>query len=485
MAAEGAGSPLHVSFLWTAHNAAPVAPSPGGLLTCVVPSWATVHDLCHLALQQHPPPAAIAHAWGSRRPRVSVGYDGASLTGSESLGELRARGSGRLWPFVIAVYPPGADRERGHGSGRRRSRAGPRRDFHRVRRRYFKAAVHCTPTDRDTIMNAFWGGTVQFGLLGCTAEEFDGAGLRLLCNMLVQTKLDATAVPFARDLARALTRTGRAPLLERWAHPVTRLSVVDPFAGSGNLWWHCARMQVGMPPYTSAEEEVLQPAEFYVPIDAVAIERNEQVFDHTAHNLAHVARHHAVDLAGGAVFVLGDGLQPPEAVLPRRHHRGHYCLVLLDPPWAHGWRKGRGLDLRRTAPPFPKILRTWCRLLSDFCADDHLLFAFPCPRHVVRHSFNKVVAEFISPLWLRKPLASEDYSPTITLGVAKPWKAAEAFCAGIAAKVGGLTPHQLGRLQRMVGNAKAWKRKAWKRFKLLHGRQKPSTARRPHRHRHS
>ena len=168
------------------------------------------------------------------------------------------------------------------------------------------------------------------GLYGLTPAEWYGRGIRLLGRTAVECTRDVLADRIGRDIAALTASLPKG----------TRVTVIDPFAGSCNtLYWILRHV-------ASSE--------------GLAFEVDPQVFELTKTNISgldrRIALRHGDFLASLASFDLPTG---------------HALVVFVAPPWGTALDEAKGLDLRRTEPPITGIVERIARRYPD----RRLLFA--------------------------------------------------------------------------------------------------------------
>jgi hypothetical protein len=192
------------------------------------------------------------------------------------------------------------------------------------RQRYDRAFLLLGPKRNDvlTLPEVLRYGADSFGdpdylrLYGMTPAQWYARGVRLLGRTAVECTRD--------DLARAIGRDVAAVAAADGSRDVT---VVDPFAGSGNtIYW------------------ILR----HVPRSTgLAFELDPQVYALSRHNLAGLDR--PVTLAAGDYQELLDDFPvPPDDLV----------VVFVAPPWGTALDEVTGLDLLRTSPPVTDVVAT-------------------------------------------------------------------------------------------------------------------------------
>lgn len=161
-----------------------------------------------------------------------------------------------------------------------------------------------------------YGDPDHLRIYGMTPRELGARGVRLFGR----TAVECTTDPHAIAIARAVREQAQALGLTRW-------SVVDLFAGSGNFLFHLAA-EAGADP-------------------ALGFERDPAIFELTRANLERTGSRAQLHLGA-----FQDALRPD--VVPG----DRACVVCLHPPWGDGFSFQDGLDLRKTDPPTGDILRT-------------------------------------------------------------------------------------------------------------------------------
>jgi 16S rRNA G966 N2-methylase RsmD len=170
-----------------------------------------------------------------------------------------------------------------------------------------------------------YGEANYVSIYGLQPAQWRARGIRLLGRTAVECTRDALGSAIAQDVA-AIVPPGR------------QVSVVDPFAGSGNtLYWllrylPCAR--------------------------GLGFELDPQVFQLTRENLRILGL--PIEISNVDYIT---GLARIQAV------RDSVLVVFIAPPWGRALDPVRGLDLRHTEPPVTRIIDhllmsfTHCRLL--------------------------------------------------------------------------------------------------------------------------
>lgn len=153
-------------------------------------------------------------------------------------------------------------------------------------------------------------------LYGMPPGQWYKRGIRLLGRTAVECTRDDLAQAIARDVAAVAAA----------AQP-RDVTVVDPFAGSGNtIYWILRQVPRSI---------------------GVAFEVDPQVYALTRRNLAGLDR--PVTLAAGDYEELLDDFPvPPD----------HLIIAFVAPPWGTALNDAAGLDLRATSPPVPEVIST-------------------------------------------------------------------------------------------------------------------------------
>jgi hypothetical protein len=160
-----------------------------------------------------------------------------------------------------------------------------------------------------------FGDSNAISLYGMPPAEWHARGVRILAR---------TAVEAARDpLAKRIGETV-AHLISKAASDLA-LSVVDPFAGSGNGLLWMVRSLTGA--------------------DGLGFEFDDAIFDLTNRNIA---------LMGAPIgLVHGDC----RSLIAKRRFPGRRRIVAaLAPPWGDALSAKTGLDLSRTKPPINEMI---------------------------------------------------------------------------------------------------------------------------------
>ncbi|KAJ9461848.1 hypothetical protein DIPPA_22627 [Diplonema papillatum] len=235
---------------------------------------------------------------------------------------------------------------------------------------------------------------VPFMMYGYSTKVFEDSGCQLLGRMLVETKLDHYAVRAKAVLSEIL---GSPDLMRR----PTGLTVIDPFAGAGNLLYHVCQMRV-------SPASAFGPSD-RVPVQGIGFELDAAVFDIAEQNFKSFGPDEVRPILHNADCLTADlsGVPPDDHV-----------VVLVDPPWAEsGYETGR-MELAKTKPPVPDVIRSYCRKLAGHCRDHRLYFVIPCPLHTV------VGDLFESLLYPLAPREIIEHTPAIRMllmvGVARP-----------------------------------------------------------------
>jgi len=152
-------------------------------------------------------------------------------------------------------------------------------------------------------------------LYGMTPREWYARGIRLLGRTAVECTRDVLADRIGRDVAAVAAELPSQ----------TRITVIDPFAGSCNtLYW------------------ILR----HIPHSAgIALELDPSVYELSKRNI--VGLDSTIELAHGDYRLLLAGRELPA---------DHALLVFVAPPWGSALDEIVGLDLRRTAPPITRII---------------------------------------------------------------------------------------------------------------------------------
>jgi len=173
-----------------------------------------------------------------------------------------------------------------------------------------------------TLPEVHWYGVDSFGdpdylsLYGMTPGHWYARGIRLLGRTAVECTRDKLAQAIARDVAAVAA-----------AAPARDVTVVDPFAGSGNtIYWILRQVPRSI---------------------GVAFEDDPWVYVLSRRNLAVLDR--PVTLAAGDYEKLVDHYPvPPD----------HLVIAFVAPPWGAALNEAAGLDLRLTAPPVTEVITT-------------------------------------------------------------------------------------------------------------------------------
>lgn len=177
-----------------------------------------------------------------------------------------------------------------------------------------KRATVLTVDEIREASRALYGDPEHLRIYGMPPDAFTARGIRILGR----TAVECTTDPHATAIAEGVEAQMRALGVRRW-------SVVDLFAGSGNLLYHLAAR-------TSAD-----------PV--LGFERDPDIFALTRANLVAVGSRARLHLGA-----FEDELRAERIPADRP------CVVCLHPPWGRGFRFDAGLDLRRTDPPTPDIV---------------------------------------------------------------------------------------------------------------------------------
>ena len=197
-------------------------------------------------------------------------------------------------------------------------------DFAGRRSRYDRALLLLGPKRNQvlTLPEVHGYGTDSFGdpdylrLYGMRPEQWYARGIRLLGRTAVECTRD--------DLAQAIASDVAAVAAAAQARDVT---VIDPFAGSGNtIYWILRQVPRSI---------------------GVAFEVDPHVYVLSRRNLSGLDR--LVTLAAGDYEELLDDFPvPPD----------HLVVAFVAPPWGTALSEAAGLDLRRTSPPVTEVIAT-------------------------------------------------------------------------------------------------------------------------------
>ena len=165
-------------------------------------------------------------------------------------------------------------------------------------------------------------------IYGMAPAEWYARGIRLLGRTAVECTRDALADRIGGDIAAVAAKLGGT----------SRLTVIDPFAGSCNTLYWILRHLPGA--------------------EGIGCELDPQVHHLTRNNIAGLDR--KIELMQCDY----------EALLDSGGFRSdHGLIVFVAPPWGTALDEAKGLDLRRTEPPvldvIGRIARTYpaCKLL--------------------------------------------------------------------------------------------------------------------------
>lgn len=188
-------------------------------------------------------------------------------------------------------------------------------------------------TDRNRILelddllstgDLILGDPEEMSIYGLKPEAFVDQDLALVGRTAVECKVDAHCEPIAQQLAAVFS-----------SHRMTerKITVLDPFLGSGNLLYHIAcRLNAEM---------------------AIGAEKDLAVSNATAHNFR--------SLNFDATVINGSMAETDVMDVPM----DHTVVLLIDPPWGTGHALfTEGLDLSRTEPPVKEVMGRFQRWLS-------------------------------------------------------------------------------------------------------------------------
>ena len=161
-------------------------------------------------------------------------------------------------------------------------------------------------------------------IYGMRPAEWYRRGIRLLGRTAVECTRDVLGDAIGREVAAEVGRLT----------PVSRVLVLDPFAGSCNtLHWILEHLPGSV---------------------GIGFELDPIVFELTRRNLATLGR--AIELLQGDYETLLAGKPvPADAAL----------VVFVAPPWGTALEEQGGLDLRRTAPPITEVIDCVERLFPE------------------------------------------------------------------------------------------------------------------------
>jgi hypothetical protein len=180
---------------------------------------------------------------------------------------------------------------------------------------------------------------------GMPPDEWYALGVRMLGRTAVECTRDSLAVAIAQDVA-TIASSGRFP-----SPPV----VIDPFVGSGNtLYW--------------IQRHVASARGLGFEVDPLVYRLTEQ-------NLALISA--VIEISQVEYEVGLSSVSAPT---------GGLVIVFVAPPWGDALDPTRGLDLRRTSPPVPKVLDT----VAHHFPQNPLLFAVQIPEQFERSSLTEV-----------------------------------------------------------------------------------------------
>jgi hypothetical protein len=198
---------------------------------------------------------------------------------------------------------------------------------------------------RDSVLDLYeirrygidnFGDADYLSIYGMRPAAWYAAGVRIAGRTAVECTRDDLAGAIASDIAAVVAS----------ATPGPDVTVIDPFAGSGNtLYWILHHLPGS---------------------HGSAFESDATVFELTRQNVAALALPIDIanlDYAAGLATVT----VPPDGLI----------VVFIAPPWGHALDPASGLDLRRTTPPIGTIVDL---LVDRFDANRLLLAIQVCER---------------------------------------------------------------------------------------------------------
>ncbi|MEM7802782.1 MAG: hypothetical protein AAF633_26565 [Chloroflexota bacterium] len=195
------------------------------------------------------------------------------------------------------------------------------------------------------------GDAYEMSLYGLKPEAFVDQNLALVGRTAIECKVDAHCEPVADQLA-AICRD------RHFAN--RKITVLDPFLGSGNLLYHTACR-------LNAEE-------------AIGAEKDLAVSIATAHNFT--------ALNFDASVINGPMAETDVMDIPEEH----LVVLLIDPPWGTGHSLfTEGLDLSRTEPPVKEVMASFKRWLS---AENKLIFVAAAYERTKESSIDELTSTY-------------------------------------------------------------------------------------------
>lgn len=190
-------------------------------------------------------------------------------------------------------------------------------------------------------------------LFGMAPLAWYALGIRILGRTAVEVTRDRYARFMAKSVAHTLASEGY------------RISdVIDPFVGSGNLLYHLLRATKATRGYG-------------LDINADIIALTERNFSRL--RMLRKLRHTRL------AFLRRDWSQSPSYIENRA------TLVVVCPPWGDAFDEA-GLDLRKTRPPVPDVLRT----LRGSVRSGPIFALIPTHPSMVRESVDAITREYIA-----------------------------------------------------------------------------------------
>lgn len=200
------------------------------------------------------------------------------------------------------------------------------------------------------------GDSEDLRVYGMETDEWYQMGIRILGRTVVEAIRDPQAAFIAASVASSVE-----------AEALKEAVLVDLFVGSGNLLHHFIRKTK--------------------PSRAVGFDIDPTVLALTASNFRTLSRKEPRD-ATRTEFIVGDwraGLK----TMKTEAEEGKTVVALVDPPWGEAYTH-EGLDLRRTSPPIPVILRA----LRAVHGTGPLFAVIKTIPSVVADSFTEIQSEY-------------------------------------------------------------------------------------------
>lgn len=196
----------------------------------------------------------------------------------------------------------------------------------------------------------FYQNPDDIGLYGLSPYELTEKECKIVGRTAVECKIDGQC----RFISERLPA-----VLSKHYTEFDKLSVIDLFLGSGNLLYHITSR-------LNAQ-------------NALGFEADPEVFRLTQHNFNRI----------GFQANIFERTYQPQDLMEIPHD--HIAIVILDPPWGHGFTFQNGLNLAQTDPPVLQVAEA-CSLALDKVAG--IILIIPCNEVTHENSVKEILARF-------------------------------------------------------------------------------------------